>query len=583
MPKKWILPPDRPDEVRQLADALRVAELTARLLVDRGQTEPGAAQRFLQPSLHELVDPCDDEAMTEAARFLLDAVRSGRHVTVFGDYDADGICAAALLMRCFAFWDAPVDLSIPHRVDEGYGLSREALKELADGGTEVVVTVDCGVSSVDEAAYARELGMDMVITDHHEPGPELPDAVAVLNPKLPDRTFGFRMLAGVGVAFKLVWAIGQELSPGHRVSQQFKDFLMEALSLVAVGSVADVVPLVDENRVLVSYGLRALSAAPTPGMKALMTAGRVRGSRVTSEDIGFRIAPRLNAAGRMGDARSAVELATTTDPARAADLAEHIEQENRLRISTQRAVLKEAEKRLADDESLLGNSIVLADAGWHQGVVGLAASRLADRHWRPTFILSIEGDLACGSGRSVPGFPLLSVLTECADLLDRFGGHEAAAGLTLPVENLPAFAERFDSLAAQFLGREQPVPELQLDGEVLLAELSPALVKEMDLLQPFGKGNPEPAFAASGLRMVGNPRLMGSTQAHLSFMVRQDRTTLRVIGMRKAEWLDELLARKGEELALAFTPGLDTYRGTMAVELRAHDLQWHDARLTETR
>ncbi len=583
MPKKWILPPDRPDEVRQLADALRIAELTARLLVDRGLTEPDAAQRFLQPSLHELVDPCDDEAMTEAARFLLDAVRSGRHVTVFGDYDADGICAAALLMRCFDFLDAPVDLYIPHRVDEGYGLSREALKELADAGTEVVVTVDCGVSSVDEVAYARELGMDMVITDHHEPGPELPDAVAVLNPKLPGRTFGFGMLAGVGVAFKLVWAIGQELSPGHRVSQQFKDFLMEALSLVAVGSVADVVPLVDENRVLVSYGLRALSAAPTPGMKALMTAGRVRGSRVTSEDIGFRIAPRLNAAGRMGDARSAVELATTADPARAADLAEHIEQENRLRISTQRAVLKEAEKRLAEDESLLGNSIVLADAGWHQGVVGLAASRLADRHWRPTFILSIEGDRACGSGRSVPGFPLLSVLTECADLLERFGGHEAAAGLTLPVENLPAFAERFDSLAAQFLGREQPVPELQLDGEVLLAELNPALVKEMDLLQPFGKGNPEPAFAASGLRLVGNPRLMGSTQAHLSFMVRQDRTTLRVIGMRKADWIEELLARKGEEFALAFTPGLDTYRGTMAVELRAHDLQWHDARLTETR
>ncbi|MHC4592264.1 MAG: single-stranded-DNA-specific exonuclease RecJ, partial [Planctomycetota bacterium] len=401
---------------------------------------------------------------------------------------------------------------------------------------------------------------------------------------LPDSGFGYANLAGVGVAFKLVWAIGQELSESHRVSEEFKDLLMEALSLVAVGTIADVVPLVDENRVLTHYGLQSLTAASRPGLRALIAASRVRGSSVSARDVAFRLAPRLNAAGRMGDARAAVELLTTSDERHAADLAEHLERQNRLRIKAQAATLEEAEDKLKQDEQLLQrNCIVLADPDWHQGVLGLVASRLAERHWRPAFVFGTNGDLACGSARSVPGFPLFSIVKECADLLERFGGHKGAAGLTLRVEQLPAFTERVNELAKRFFGLERPVPELALDGEIELAALNPALVKEVRLLEPFGKGNPQPVFVASGLRHVGNAHIVGATKNHLAFLVRQGRTTLRVIAMNKADWLDELRARQGETFSLAFEPRIDTYRGRMAVELRAEDLQWDAERVLERR
>jgi single-stranded-DNA-specific exonuclease len=576
MPKKWVLHPDRPDQARRLATALRVAEVTARLLVNRGLTGPAEAQSFLQPSLHELKDPCNHPPAVEAARFLLGAARAGRRIAIFGDYDADGICAAALLIRCFRYLDTEVELYIPDRVEEGYGLSCEALAELADRGTEVVITVDCGVSAAAEVAYARERGIEMVITDHHEPGERLPEARHLLDPKLPScGGLGYEGLAGVGVAFKLVWAIGQELSDTHRVSDEFRDFLMEALSLVAVGTVADVVPLVDENRILTHYGLKTLPAVSRPGLRALMAVSRLDAGGVSAEDVAFRLAPRLNAAGRMGDARSAVELLTTTDERHAADLAEHLEQQNRLRKSVQQAVLQDAEERLAQQAELRERScIVLADPDWHQGVVGLVASRLAERYWRPAFVFTANGHVACGSARSVPGFPLFTIVKECAGLLERFGGHQGAAGMTLRMENLPAFTEKVCGLAARFFGAERPSPTLELDGEVRLADLNAGLLSEISRLEPFGNGNPEPCFAACGLQLVGHPRLVGSSANHLAFMVRQDRCVLRAIAMRRTDWLEEFRARRGEPFALAFQPYVSTYGGKVSVELRAEDLRW---------
>jgi len=584
MATKWILPPDRSAEARRLATALHVADVTAMLLLNRGLEEPAAAQRFLQPTLHELHDPCRHGEVTAAADFLLNAVRSGRRIAVFGDYDADGICAAALLMRCLGHLGADVDVYIPHRVEEGYGLSCEALKQLSEGGAQVVVTVDCGVTAVEEVAYARRLGLDMVVTDHHEPGEELPPAAHVLNTKLPGQQFGYRYLAGVGVAFKLVWAIGQQMSESHRVGEAFRDLMMESLSLVALGTVADVVPLLDENRVLTHYGLRALSAPASPGLKALIAAGRLRGDRVTAHDVGFRLAPRLNAAGRMGDARAAVEMLTTDDERHAADLAQHLEAQNRLRISAQNSALKQAHAMLEGGEAPLeGQCIVLASPDWHQGVVGLVASRLAERFWRPAFVFAVDGETACGSARGVPGCSLLSMVRQCADLLDRYGGHKGAAGMTLPAQNLPAFRERINQAAVGHLGTGPPLPELRLDAQVQLETLTPAFVQEIALLKPFGRGNPEPVFAASGLRLVGNGQTVGANGNHLAFMVRQDRTTLRVIAMGKADWLPALRERKGEPFSLAFEPGLNHYRRRTTVELRARDFQWDDALQVERR
>ncbi|MCK4284024.1 MAG: single-stranded-DNA-specific exonuclease RecJ, partial [Candidatus Brocadiae bacterium] len=305
---------------------------------------------------------------------------------------------------------------------------------------------------------------------------------------------------------------------------------------------------------------------------------------ISAHDVAFRLAPRLNAAGRMGDAKVAVEMLTTTDEGHAADLAEHLEQQNRLRIDTQNVALREAQELLTQSGQLdRAGCIVLASPDWHQGIVGLVASRLADKYWRPAFVFASDGETVRGSARSVPGFPLYAVVRECADLLDRYGGHKGAAGLSLRAENLPAFTERVNQHAGQLLGQEPPVPELDLDGEIELSALNRALVREIDLLAPFGKGNQEPLFAASGLRLVGNPRIVGSNGNHLTFMVRQSQTTLRVIAMRKADWIEELRARKGEPFSLAFVPIINTYRGQTSVELQAEDMQWDSERLVEQR
>ncbi|NLW49870.1 MAG: single-stranded-DNA-specific exonuclease RecJ [Candidatus Brocadiaceae bacterium] len=584
MTKRWTLPPDRTSAARSLATSLGVAEPTALLLANRGLTEPEDARRFLQPSLHELEDPCRHEAVTAAAAFLHEAVLARRRIAVFGDFDADGICAAALLMRCLRQAGADVELYIPHRIDEGYGLSCEALEQLAAGGVQVVVTVDCGVTALEPAACARALGLDLVVTDHHEPGEELPAAAHILNPKLPGQEFGYRYLAGVGVAFKLVWALGQQMSVGHRVSDEFRELMMESLSLVALGTVADVVPLLEENRVLAHFGLRALAAPSTPGLRALVAAGRLRGERVTAEDVGFRLAPRLNAAGRMGDARAAVEMLMTDDEQHAAEMVAHLEAQNRLRIATQRAAVRQAHDMLEADPALSEAScIVLASPEWHQGIVGLVASRLAEHYWRPAFVFAVDGEVACGSARGVPGCSMFAIVSRCADLLTRYGGHAGAAGMTLPTRNLPAFTERVNEAARAHMGAAPPPPELPVDGWIALQTLTPALVHEMGLLGPFGAGNPQPLFAASGLRLVGNGRTVGSNGNHLAFMVRQDRTTLRAIAMGRAEWLPELRARKGEPFSLAFQPGLDYYQRTAAVELRVQDFQWDDDPQVERR
>ena len=534
--------------------------------------------------------------MREAARYLLDAARSGKRITVFGDYDADGICAAAVLLRCFEHLGAAAEIYIPHRVDDGYGLSCDALSELAQGGAQVIVTVDCGITAVKEVELARRLGMGIVVTDHHPPQGDLPPANYVLNPKVSLDSarggFGYEYLAGVGVAFKLMWAVGQQLAGGPRVPEDFRELMVEAMSLVALGTVADVVPLLDENRTLVHFGLRTLGASSRPGMQALMAAARVNVGHVSARDVAFRLAPRLNAAGRMGDARAAVELLLTRDPAHALELAQHLEEQNSLRRSEQQSACEEAEEMLWAGEQLeRGRCIVLNGPGWHQGILGLVASRMTEKFWRPAFVFasngaadgSSSGAVMRGSARSVPGFPLHTVLAECADLLEQYGGHAAAAGLSLPAQNLSAFTDRINALAQRLLGEGAPTPELALDAEVTLAELSPALVAEMEALSPYGQGNPTPSFAASGLQQVGNPTLVGRGGNHLSFMVRQGQTTLRAIAMGRAEWIDQLRERKGEALSLAFEPTLNTYRGRTSVELRIEDMQWDAERIVERR
>jgi len=584
MLRKWIVPTHDIAAVQRLCRALRVSPLTARVLINRGMSEPPAAARFLKPTLHELKDPCEDESVRSAAAFLTEAAKTGKHITVFGDYDADGICATALLVRCLKLIGGKVDFYIPDRQDEGYGLSCAAVQQLADRGTEVIVTVDCGVKSTEEADFARRLGMELLITDHHEPGPARPDVRFLLNPKLDDCKFGFGELCGAGVAFKLMWAIGQEASAAQKVSDEYKDFLLEALSLVAIATIADVVPVLGENRVLAHYGLRTLPHTAMPGLRALQSIAKLRKGTLSAYDIAFKLAPRLNAAGRMGDAQVAVDLLTTDDERHAADLAEYLEAQNTRRRAVQKALLKEAEGLVEEKINLEGRScIVLWGQGWHQGVVGLVASRLAEKFWRPTFVFAVEDGVATGSARSIPGFPLLRAVEQCRDMLDRYGGHEGAAGLTLPLERLEEFTERIDEVVGQSLGGELPVPHLQVEGEVALGELNPAVVSEIEALAPFGEGNPPPLFVADGLSLVGNPQLVGRGSEHLSFLVRQGDVTVRAIAFGKAGWLGEVKKRSSERFALVFQPRPDTYSAYNAIVLRVEDMQWESERLVEQR
>ena len=584
MNRKWIFPPPETPRVRGLARALRISEVTARMLVNRGLADAQSATRFLQPSLHELADPSEHPALTGAASFLCDAVRAGRRITIFGDYDADGICACALLVNCLRSVGADVDFHIPRRLDEGYGLSCDALEELKERGTEVIVTVDCGISAHSEAAHAASLGMDLIVTDHHEPRGGPPAAKFVLNPRLPDCELGYEHLAGVGVAFKLAWALGQRMAGARNVSDEYKESLMEALPLVAIGTIADMAPLADENRVLAHFGLKLLPHSTNPGVLALIEAARVGDRTLTAYHVAFQLAPRLNAAGRMGDAWPAVEMLTTDDPRRAAELAAHHEKQNRLRQSVQRSITEEAQQRVESGASLdQFGCIVLSDSQWHPGVLGLVASKLAETFWRPAFVFREESGLARGSARSIPGFPLFDAITRCEDLLERYGGHEGAAGLTIRTENLNPFAERMSAIAQELLGPAPPAPRLELEGELRLSDLTLPVMDEIGLLAPFGKGNPDPLFAATGLKLAGNPQLCGRGRRHLRFLARQGDTTLAVIAFGKADWLSELSARREEPFSLAFKPAVDTFDGNPSVQLRAEDIQWGSEPLIETR
>ena len=427
----------------------------AQLLICRGLTDPGAIGDFLDPKLSALHDPEVLPGCRAAAERIFDAASAGRQIAVYGDYDVDGMSGTAILWRCLKLLGAQVRYYIPHRIDEGYGLNGEAIRKLAADGAQVLVTIDCGIGSTAEADLARELGVELIITDHHEPGSELPRAAAIVHPRLPGseqaRPYPFGDLSGSGVALKLAWAVCQQASGSKRAAPRMRDFLLQSVGLAALGTVADVVPLVGENRVLVHHGLESLANAPNLGLAALIGVAKVEGrkcadgkTRFTAEDVGFQLAPRLNAAGRLGQPQLAVELLVTDRPERAQELAPYIDGLNGTRQTMERsmqlAAAKQAKERFDPAEDA---ALVLADHGWHPGVIGIVAGRLAERFHRPVVMISL--DMAgqrpgIGSARSVPGFNLHAALAQCGEFLIAHGGHAAAAGLKIepqPVGRLP--------------------------------------------------------------------------------------------------------------------------------------------------
>jgi single-stranded-DNA-specific exonuclease len=467
------------------------------------------------------------------------------------------------------------------RLSEGYGLNAERLRELARVGVSLVVSVDCGIASVAEAEVAREVGLELIVTDHHEmktglDGPVLPQAAVLVHPRLPCPTpYPFGDLSGAGVALKLAWAVAQRASGSERVSPELRELMLDAVGLAAMGLVADVVPLRGENRIFVRHGLERIRTNPTVGLRALLEASGVKPDQtVTAEDVGFKLGPRLNAAGRLGCATHAVDLLTTNSPGRAATLAQVLEKHNQDRQSLERKITQQA-KEIVGREFAKDPAVVVGSPDWHPGVVGIVASRLVEYFGKPALVIAMppgEG-VATGSGRSIPGLALHTALLACDALLEGHGGHAAAAGFKVKPERIAAFRDRFNAYVANHFPGGTPAPRLTLDAEVPLSALTHGLMKDLDRLEPYGAGNPKPKFLAAGLKAEA-ARLIGSgeVQRHMDFRVRQGETMMRCVAWGMAERMEELLSAGGE-CCLAFTPRVNEWRGFRNIELQVIDLK----------
>ncbi|MBN1419110.1 MAG: single-stranded-DNA-specific exonuclease RecJ [Planctomycetes bacterium] len=567
--KRWVVARPPREACEGLAAALGTTSIAAALLWNRGVRDAEEGLRFLQPALAALHDPDAFPQMGAAVERIARAVAGGERIAIYGDYDVDGISATALLLDLFDIVRVPVDVYLPHRVEEGYGLNAAALDELARRGVSLVITVDTGTGMAREIAHGRARGLSFVITDHHEAACEETPADAHLNPKT-EPSIPFRDLAGVGVAFKLAWAVSRRFSRARKVSPELRAFLRRALGYVALGTVADVCPLRDENRTLVAHGLRELEAWDRPGIRALREVACPREGSLTASTLAFRIGPRLNAAGRMGRADLALELLRTDDPDRAREIARHLDRENRRRQDVERRILEEARDRIAREFDLSrARGIVLADPAWHAGVIGIVAARIAEHFQRPTILISLAGERGRGSGRSIPRIHLRDALASCREHLIGFGGHAQAAGIAIDASRVDAFREAFDRAIPP--AGEETGEALEIDAEIGLDALCARLIADVDRLAPFGEGNPAPVFFARDLEVVGTPRSMGRASDHLSFYVRQNGVGIRVVAFGRAD-LSLPLARAGR-CDVVFRPALNTFHGERTIEMRLVDIR----------
>jgi single-stranded-DNA-specific exonuclease len=579
--KLWHLRPADPAANNRLAAAAKISPVVAQLLLNRGIKEAAAARRFLESPLAGLHPPQALPGIEAAAERILKAVKEKRRICIYGDYDVDGVTGTAILLRTLGKLGAVAQPFVPLRASDGYGLNSERLRELAQTGVSLVVSVDCGIASIAEAEAAREAGLELIVTDHHEmkmglDGPMLPQAAVLVHPRLPCETpYPFGDLSGAGVAFKLAWAIAQRASGSEKVLPELRDVLMDCVGLAALGLVADVVPLRDENRILVRHGLDRIRTNPSVGLKALLDASGVKPDQVlTSEDVGFKLAPRLNAAGRLSYAGLAVELLTTTSVQKANELARVLESQNGERQAKERKHTAQA-KEMVLEQFANDPGIVVASKDWHAGVVGIVASRLVDYFGKPALVIALpeNGEVATGSGRSIPGFALHESLVACDAFLEGHGGHAAAAGFKVRPERVGAFRECFNEFVASHFPGGTPAPRLELDAEVPLSAVTHGLMKDLDKLEPYGAGNAKPKFLASGLK-VEAARLIGSgeVQRHMDFRVRQGETTLRGVAWGMADRMEELMSAGGD-CCLAFTPKINEWNGQRKLELHVIDLK----------
>lgn len=555
MNHKWVVSKTNPEFLDYLSREASISRVLAQVLVNRGFKDASSINDFLNPSMEFLHDPFLMPDMDRAVLRLKAALENDETVLVHGDYDADGITSTTLLISVLRKLGIKTFYHIPDRITEGYGFGDKGIEKALECGAGLIITADCGISSAKEVAAANSNGIDVIVTDHHEPPEELPAALAVLNPHRKDSEYPFKYLAGVGVVFKLVQALIKSLQLTTDSLQ-----LNEFLDLVALGTIADSVALVDENRVFAAYGLKEIKKDRCRlGLEALKEVAGVD-SEMQSGRLSYTLIPRINAAGRLGDASEVVELFLSEDRDRAKEIAQHLDEQNRERQKIEADVLKSAVEMIDPKNS--GSAIVLWSDDWHPGVIGIVASRLVGMFYRPVFLFSVKGSVAKGSARSIPPLNLYGAVSECSDLLISFGGHHQAAGLKLSSGQLEAFRERMNAAVEKRLTPDEMIPLIEIDASLKFSEVNFSIARELSLLEPLGESNKEPVFAAKDIGIV-NHRIVGNN--HLKMRLRQDRKDMDAIAFNQGDKLEELEA--AASLDVAFVPGINEWNGMKNLQL----------------
>ncbi|WDQ18160.1 single-stranded-DNA-specific exonuclease RecJ [Rhodopirellula sp. P2] len=575
--REWRITPHDAPLVEQLIRTTGLPPVVAQLLVSRGVYSQEDAATFLDTKLTSLRDPQLLPGVPAATEKILAAAEAKTPIVIYGDYDADGMTGSAILVNCLRLLGAEVSYHVPNRLEEGYGLNEDSIRKLAARGKQMIVSVDCGIASLQCAKLCRKLGVTLIITDHHQIGDELPDADIIVHPRLPGTAYPFGELCGAGVAFKLAWSLCQAKCGQKKVTPPMKRFLMQSLSLAAIGTIADVVPLLDENRVLVNHGLRVMQTEPLPGLWELMKLTKLdQASELTTENISFGLAPRLNAAGRLGQAQLGIELLTIEAGDRAVALAQYIDQLNGTRDTLQRSVQLAAQKQANTDfDPEKDPALVLAGVGWHTGVIGVVAGRLAEKYAKPVIILSLDtaGKVdATGSGRvGGTGINLYEALRECDDRLVRYGGHPAAGGLTIRESDIEAFRGDFCEAVSKQWSEQDLAPAIQIDAEAPLGQLNLQTMKQIETMAPFGAGNPRPVLMGRDIQLSEPAKKMGKGENHLSVRLKQGERVIRGVAFGAADWCEPLNQHNGP-IEIAYRPVINEFNGYRSVEV--HLVDW---------
>ena len=565
VPLKWVVAPEPdPELLQEISANVGLDRIVVKILFNRQIDSPDSIRQFLEPSLSDLQDPFTMFGMGKAVDRILEALRANEKIMVYGDYDVDGITAASLLYLVLNKLGAQVVYYLPNRLVEGYGLSVDGIKEAVAKGVTLIVSVDTGVTAVEEVKYASSLGIDCILTDHHEPGEILPNPVALVNPKQKDCTYSGGELSGVGVAFKLAQALYERL-------QQDQVELEEHLDLVALGTAADIVPLIGENRILTKFGIRQISRTTKPGLKSLTFICGLMGKEIGTGQVVFILAPRINAVGRLGDAEMAIRLLTTKDERVAADIARHLDKENQRRKNIDEKTLSEALEQIRGSvDTGDDRAIILASEGWHQGVIGIVASRLVERFHLPTIMIAIDNGEGKGSARSIPGFHLCNALKECEDLLLRYGGHKYAAGLTIDPKNIEKFRIRMKEVSRRLLTDDDLVAKLYIDSEIELTQVNDKFLDVLETFAPFGPQNMRPVFLTRNCEILGQPYCVGKN--HLKMKVRKGDAVFDVIGFGFGDWVRQLSGR-GNLVDLVYVIEYNSFNDHTRIQLRLKDMK----------